>query len=154
VSNVKRQRKRSITLILAVLVGGVCLQLQAGETYYRWKDEQGRAMHSDRPPPTGTEYEVISSNSSLVRKVDASEGAVPASTQSTPGNEFQAAREELEVIKKNPEMCTRARGNLDSLQSAARIRLRNANGEYEFLSDEEKQKQIDKAQDLIDVHCE
>ena len=145
----------SIAAIVAIAASLATPDVQAGQTYYRWKDQQGRFVHSDRPPPPGIEYEVISSGSSnLVRRVGAEEGAVPATTEPSPGNEFEPTQREMGVVERNPEICARARENLETLQNAARIRMRDDQGEYYFLSEEEKEIQMEKARDLISVHCE
>lgn len=128
-------------------------------TYYRWSDESGKLVVSDRPPQDPTiEYEVVSPRSNFVRRVSPGQGAVPADVNPSPGNEFEqevANREQLEVIAKNPESCTRAKDNLETLASAARIRIRDPdNGELRFLSEDEKETQRQKARDTIRVHCE
>ncbi len=43
--------------------------VQAADVYYRWLDDRGNPVHSDRPPPTGTPYEVVSSKTTQVRRV-------------------------------------------------------------------------------------
>ena len=150
------------TLATAVITAGLCALLSAAwipqasaETYYRWKDDRGNPVHSDRPPPAGIDYEVINTGSKLVRRVEAEEGAVPATTRPTPSNEFTPEISEPEaLVEKNPEYCARAQANLETLRTNARVRIRDENGEYVYLSEEEKDIQRKKAQDLIAVHCE
>jgi len=125
----------------------------AGATYYRWQDDRGNLVHSDRPPPRGTAYEVISTQSSLVRRVGADEGAVPATTQPTVGNDFEQVAKNKEAIKRNPEQCKRARENLDTLNTKVDIQIRNDQGELRPLNEEEKEAQRKQAQATIDVHC-
>lgn len=145
-------------LIAALLASAI--PAAAADTYYRWKDERGNTVHSDRPPPSGTEFETISTSSSLVRKVPAAAAASSASSAATNtatpagGQPAAAAKEELEVVKRNPDTCERARNNLATLDSAARIRIRGDDGEMRFLNEEEKEAQRAKARDLIDAHCE
>jgi len=126
----------------------------AGQTLYRWIDEQGNPVNSDRPPPTGVEYEVISTSSSMVRKVESDEGAVPLKVKPTVSNDFDAVNTEKPPIEKNPEYCARAQDNLAQLDSHARIRLRNDQGEVRFLSDEERAAERQKAISAIETHCE
>ena len=148
--------------LLAVLLTAVLLlptPSSASDTYYRWKDEQGKLVVSDRPPTDeGVEYEVVSPRSTLVRRVSPGEGAVPAEVNPRPGNEFEQVdtrREQLEVIPKNPESCARARANMETLNTSARIRIRDMQtGELRFISEEEKETQRQKARDIIRVHCE
>jgi hypothetical protein len=125
-----------------------------GEVVYRWKDAQGNPVNSDRPPPQGTEYEVISTSSSMVREVDPAEGAVPLKVKPTVSNDFNPVEAKKPAVEKNPEYCARARDNLVQLDSHARIRLRNDQGEIRYLTEEEKTAERKKAEDIIKVHCE
>ena len=126
----------------------------AGETLYRWKDERGNPVNSDRPPPIGVEYEVISTSSSMVRKVEADEGAVALKVKPTPGNEFEQTSSDVPVVEKNPEFCERAKDNLAQIDSNARIRMRNDQGEVRYLSEEEKAAEREKALTSIEAYCE
>jgi hypothetical protein len=125
----------------------------AESVHYRWTDSRGNPVHSDRPPPEGTPYEVISTGSTLVRKVDPDEGAVPATTEPSPGNEFEQVNSKPQPMKKNSEQCKRAQQNLETLNTRKTIQIRNDQGELHTLSEEEKDIQRKKATDAIAVHC-
>jgi len=59
------------------------------------------------------------------------------------------------MVKKDPESGSLARLNKDTLESGARIRIRDeATGELRYLSEEEKVSQLERAQDIIRVHCD
>jgi hypothetical protein len=126
----------------------------ADQTLYRWTDEAGNPVNSDRPPPTGVEYEVISTSSSMVRKVDADEGAVPLEVKPSASNDFEQVQTSKPKIEKNAEYCQRARDNLQSLDTSARIRLRDEQGEYRYIDEAEKAEQRERARDTIALHCE
>ena len=126
----------------------------ASQTLYRWIDEQGNPVNSDRPPPTGVEYEVISTDSSMVRKVESEEGAVPLKVKPSVSNDFDAVNTEKPAIEKNPEYCARARENIVQLDTKARIRLRNDQGEIRYLNEEEKAIEREKALASIEAYCE
>ncbi len=141
-------------LIALVLIGGL-LTMQTDTAHadtelYRWKDQNGRLVHSDRPPPAGMEYETINVRAGKTEKRPNS----TVSNRPPAGSSVKPGREELEVIKKNPKICENARNNVEVLRSAARIRLKSDDGGYKFLSDEQKAEQIRKAEDLISIHCE
>lgn len=142
-------------IVLATAAGMLAssLSMAAGQTYYRWKDDRGNVYHSDRPPPKGTEYEVVSTKSYDIRRVEGDEGAVPLDTTPEPGNEFETFPKEETAPKKSAEMCARAQENLATLQNGGRIRLRDENGEFRFLSEEEKADQMTRAQAVIDQNC-
>lgn len=135
------------------------LNAEAADTYYRWKDTQGKLVVSDRPPADeAIEYEVVSQRSSLIRRVKPGEGAVPAEVTPRPGNQFKQVderEEQMEAVVKNPESCARAKANLDTLNTSARIRIRDGEtGELRFISEEEKDVQRQKARDIVRVHCD
>ena len=149
----------AVTALLVALVTPVSFDADAADTYYRWKDSRGKMVVSDRPPTdSSVDYEVVSQRSSLVRRVSAGEGAVPPEVTPRPGNEFEQVdtrQEQMEAVPKNPESCERAKANLDTLNTSARIRIRDQEtGELRFLSEDEKETQRQKARDTIRVHCE
>jgi len=167
ISRLARQMGYSPRLLSALLVlaAGVSTTLHAEDSYYRWKDERGNMVVSDRPPEASIEYEVFSTGSSRFRRVSPGEGAVPAETTSRPGNRFETQDKAddngsmdtvaVEVLpEKDPEICERARQNLETLQTAARIRVRDEAGELRYLSADEIETQRQNALDNIDVHCE
>lgn len=121
---------------------------------YRWVDDRGNPVNSDRPPPKGVDYQVISTNSSMVRPVDAEEGAVPLQVKPSPSNDFDPVDASPPKIEKNPEYCQRARENLETLDLNVRIQMRNEEGEVYFLTEDERAIQRKKALDSIEVNCE
>jgi hypothetical protein len=150
---VKGIKHLSLIALVTTVVATISGPLLAENTYYRWADNRGNPVHSDRPPPKGTDYEVVSTGSSLVRKVAAEEGAVPAETQSTPANQFETTDSDKPVQKKNEEFCKRAQDNLNTLESTARVRIRDDQGDYRYLTADEKDAEKNKAIDLMSVHC-
>ncbi len=126
----------------------------AGEVVYRWKDDAGNQVNSDRPPPQGTEYEVISTSSSMVHAVDPAGGAVPLQVKPTADKESEPVAASTPKTEKNPEYCKTARDNLQTLDSHARIRLRDEQGEYRYIDEDEKQQQRKLALDAIKAFCE
>lgn len=143
--------------VLAITVTTLTLasyQAGAGEVVYRWNDADGNPVNSDRPPPLGTDYEVISTSSSMVREVDSNEGAVPLTVKPTADNNFKPVIANKPAVEKNPEICARAKDNLVQIDSHARIRLRDDKGEIRYLSEEEKNAERKKAQDAVKAYCD
>jgi len=143
----------AIAVATALLVSVTTMNANA-EILYRWVDERGQPVHSDRPPPSGIDYEVISTGASLVRKVDGAEGAVPPELESRPGNQFDVVDPGKPAVEKNPELCARARENLTRLETDARIRMRNDQGEVRYLEPEERAIERDKAAAAIETYCD
>jgi hypothetical protein len=152
---VKRATTTCALFAVAATLAFTSLPANAGETYYRWTDDRGNPVHSDRPPPKGVDYEVVSTGSTLIRSVEAEQGAVPAEISPRVGNDFEQVdtRQETE-IEKNPEYCQRARDNLATLSKNGRIRLRNDQGEHRYINEEEKEIQRKNAADAVDAYCE
>ncbi len=150
--------KRVITtcLLAASCAAFVSSPAMAGKNYYRWVNERGHVVHSDRPPPQGVDYEVVSTISTETRQVEAEEGAVPAVTEQPKQakNDPNAIPKLEPSIVKDPAKCEAARANLSKLDSKARIRMRDKNGEAYFLTPEQQEEQRQRAQDAIDAHCE
>jgi hypothetical protein len=151
---VKQLIRTWLALTIFIGVAGTVFSAHAGSTYYRWQDDRGNPVHSDRPPPGGVPYEVITTGSSLVRQVDAGEGAVPATTEPTVSNDFEPVNTSRNPVKKSPEQCQRARENLQTLNTKSRIQIRNDQGELRPLSEEDKEIQRQQALDVIAVHCD
>ena len=126
----------------------------ADQVVYRWKDTAGNPVNSDRPPPQGVDYEVISTKSSMVRPVDAQEGAVPLQVKPSADNDFTPVDSSQPATEKNPEYCARAKDNLVQIESHARIRLRDDQGEIRYLSEEEKNAERKKAQYAVKAYCD
>jgi len=146
----------ALPLVIVLAVGAPVPKTDAAETYYRWKDERGKLVVSDRPPTDPEiEYEVVSQRTSLVRRVPRGEGAVPAEVTPRPGNRFEQVDTDEAEVEKNPEACARARTNLETLNTSARIRIRDPDtGEMRYLTEEEKLTQRERAEETIRVHCE
>jgi hypothetical protein len=89
----RRQAVVALSLLLALAAGIAAPGAGAADTYYRWKDERGKLVVSDRPPTDpDIEYEVVSQRSSLVRRVRSGEGAVPPEVVPRPGNRSSRSR--------------------------------------------------------------
>ncbi len=84
----KLVKRTSLLLLVAGFIAMASPVSQAGESHYRWNDKWGNPVHSDRPPPKGIDYEIVSSGTSLVRRVDSTEGVVPARIEPSIDNDF------------------------------------------------------------------
>lgn len=146
--------KHSLRAGLFVWLAATASTALADETHYRWLDDRGNPVHSDRPPPAGIEYEVISTQSGFKRMVPGAVGAVPLEVEPRVGNEFTPVPKQSEATRKNPEICEIARKNLETLNTFARVQVRGDQGDIEYLSDEEKEAQRNEATSLIQQHCD
>jgi hypothetical protein len=140
-------------LLALILISST--QAFAGSTYYRWTNDQGDTVYSDRPPPKGVEYEVVSTQSRFKRQVAAEEGAVPLETEPSVSNQFeQISTDSARRSQKNPIYCQQARENLEVLTTSDQIQMRNEQGEPHMLSPDEMEVQREIARQQIKRHCE
>ena len=155
-------RSFSKFVLLALIVVGMSLPatvVAIEKGYYKWVDSGGRPQHSDRPPPPGIEYDFVSMETGLSRRVTLDEMKAAGGTNSTTASTSRPAKKKALrtgaqlAADKNPELCDHARANLDTLNSKARVRIRDADGAIRYLTPDEKDLQRQKAQDLIAVHC-
>ncbi|MEP0202335.1 MAG: DUF4124 domain-containing protein [Halioglobus sp.] len=142
-------------VILLCMLAGLSATTSAGEAapHYRWLDQRGNPVHSDRPPPEGIEYQVVTPGSSIIRQVSGNAGAVPAETKPRVGNNFTQVDTKPDDNLKNEELCRRARQNLIDIDSAKEISIRDNQGNARTLSAEEIELERAKAQDAMAVHC-
>lgn len=144
------------TLAATVLAMGSPIWVTAAEsTYYRWIDETGTPVNSDRPPPPGIQYDEIRTRTNeTVEGATAPDQSSAGSdeTQTTPSQ--QPTQTAAAESTKDPEACAAARGNLETLNSYARIRVPDGNGSFRFLNEEEKTQQREHAQAAIAHYCE
>lgn len=141
-----------IVLLLATITASTSA---SAAVHYRWLNERGTPMHSDRPPPKGTDYEVISTDSGLKRVVSGNQGAVPLEVKSRVGNEFDSVDGNRPTeVQKNPELCQRARDNLDALENSENLRMRNDQGEVRKLTPEDIETQRRLAEAQVGVYCD
>jgi hypothetical protein len=166
---------RSFAALLALLAASL-LALPA-EAQWKWKDKGGHVQYSDLPPPPGTADQDILGRPSARRS--STPVAVPASAASSvavaavapaprttdpelegkrkKAEEEVAAKNKLEqekIAKERAENCTRAKRQLDTLESG--IRLIQANpktGEREFLDDKQKADRIKSTKDVMANDC-
>lgn len=128
----------------------------ASDTYYRWNDASGNPVNSDRPPPVGVEYDVITTNTNTMVPAEVEDDIGAQSTNPDPTNlaENQGNPTKRMVIEKNPEACSAAKQNLETLNTHARIRKPDGNGSYRFLNEEEKASEREHAESAIALNCE
>lgn len=152
-------KDRRIRLAGAALAAGLAIlasQSTAQNHHYRWTDEQGETVYSDRPPPAGVDYEIVSSTSSFSQAVKSRQDAL--ATEPDAGVEDAGAggapADQQAQAKATAEFCAKARANLETLNGSARIVIRTDEGETRALSEEEIEEQKRTTQSQITTYCE
>jgi len=145
---------RSVTTALAGIFLASLLTLEAGaqNQHYRWVDGQGETVYSDRPPPAGTDYEIVSSASGHARAVSAREGA----EQATAGEAAPAVAgdTQAEQARRKAELCSKARANLEVLKGSSQIVVRGPDGKPRTLTAEEVTQQRKTAESQVNAYCD
>jgi Domain of unknown function (DUF4124) len=148
--------RHSLNAIVLVVISAGSLASPEQINYYRWLDGSGNPIVSDRPPPAGTDYEVVSTQSTMKRSVEAEEGAVPLAIDPTTGAEItqqESAEAEAQRIKQNAELCEKAKSNLEALSGTATVTIRNDEGEARALTPQEMEIQRTTTTSQIKVYC-
>tara|TARA_R110000823_G_scaffold295738_6_gene415713 strand:- start:42870 stop:43313 length:444 start_codon:yes stop_codon:yes gene_type:complete len=144
-------RKPAVLLLLALLPFSALLE--AASNHYRWKDEQGKTVYSDRPPPSGISYEIVSSSSRYSRSVDAGEGALKADGEDENPAEQSAQEKQADQARQKAAMCATAKSNLEALSGTAKIVVRTPEGKQHVLSEKEIAQQRDTARSQVNAYC-
>lgn len=151
-----------------LVFSALLISLSAQAEIYKWRDKDGSIRYSDTPPPSNIKSEPV-----LGTKIPRPAAAVPAQSQQIRTNqgsavnsvkdEGQAKRaEELKKaeaakqaeLKYRQESCAAARKNLAMYMNGGRIMTTDANGERQYLGDDEIAKGKQEAQEAIAKFCD
>ena len=128
----------------------------AGDTYYRWNDASGNPVNSDRPPPAGVEYDVVTTRTNTMVDERADQPETPQGGSSRTGNTVDQQNRPVPLMEfeKDPQACAIAKQNLETLNTHARIRMPDADGNFRYLNEDEKANARIEAEAAISQNCE
>lgn len=166
---------RMIAMALTVALSGPAL------AQWAWKDDNGRVVYSDRPPPSSVKSDHIvrqPSNTQAVMPAPSSgagesaakpaEGqtAAPAASKSLAEQEMEfqkrqqqradaerKAQEEQSRAQAKTAECERAKGYLRVLEEGGRVARTDAAGNREFLDDAQRATEIDRTRKIMQSAC-
>jgi hypothetical protein len=143
------------------------------QAQWKWKDSKGTIVVSDTPPPrTVPERDVLQRPELVARRP--AQGAVPAADPASAAVTAKAKVDpELEARRKRTEQeqaerhkvdeekvstaradnCKRAREQLATLDSGARLVRTNERGEREFVDDKERADEMQRTRQIISTEC-
>jgi len=130
-----------------LLMGGLISQSVLADKVYTWTDTKGVVHFGERPPKNV--------NATLVKTRTGHSDPTPVQTaaaQPTAAADIAAANQRASL--KDPERCAQAKENLAILNSVARIKTQNAEGITVYLTEEDKVKQRQSTQLIINQACE
>ncbi|MGI1678791.1 MAG: DUF4124 domain-containing protein [Cellvibrionaceae bacterium] len=126
----------------------------AAKNYYKWTDANG-VTHYSAQRPNGTEAETVVIKGGRTT-TSSSQGNQPAPkpTGNTDATEpTTVAEKEKTQDLKDPTRCKAAKENVETIKNHARIRVKDDNGEYRYLDEQEKTKRLNNAQQAIKESC-
>ncbi len=140
-----RQTHRALLL---VLVGACCVAPVAAEEVYKWTDEKGVTHYADAPPE-GTKYQKLSVGKGTAReRADA-----PVVDPQADADAAAKAAADAAAKASSPN-CLQARANMEVLQGNPVVRKDlDGDGTPEDVSGDQRDREIENAQKLIDVYC-
>lgn len=144
-----------ISAIALQLLVVLCLlpSVATATTLYRWNDENGNPVMSDRPPPVGTTYTTINSS----RYGGGASQPLSTASQAPSNEQAMVTTNSIapsEVAKKDPALCSQAKDSIFKLETFARIRTTDDDGTVRFLSDAERDDRLQRAQSIAAAYCE
>ena len=165
-----------VPVALAVMVAGPALGQWA------WKDDNGRVVYSDRPPPSTVKTDRIVRQPSNAQTVMPTPSAPAAETAAKPADSRtaaassapkSAAEQEMEFQKRQQQRadaerkaqdeqaraaakaaeCERAKGYLRVLEEGGRVARTDAAGNREFLDDAQRAAEVDRTRKVMESAC-
>ncbi len=149
---------------------GFCVLLLAAlstslaQTTYRWDDADGQTHYSDQAPPTGAlNVKVLSDSGPGSDDSDDSNGGTPSyleqeaafqERQAEQAEQQAAAEQERSAAAARKKNCELARSNYNTFSAGGRITRLNADGEREYLSDEQIAQETKEARKSMEKWCE
>jgi hypothetical protein len=133
----------------------------------KWVDAEGKVHYSDQPPPANVKAQTLrptatsdvpanagdTSAASAPKTIAEREAELKKAQQEKQVAAEKAAREQARVDAKKTN-CETSQQNLKTLQSDLRLSEVNTEGERVYLSDEQRQKKIEKAKQDIATYCD
>lgn len=113
---------------------------------YVWKAADGSFVHSDRPPTAGISFKIQNAETGTEQR-----SRFEADIETT---EVSVSSKSMQGVDLDASYCQRAQSNLKTLDSFNQIRTRDDEGNYRYLTMDEKEEQRQQALLLIDQYCE
>ncbi|RYZ80020.1 MAG: DUF4124 domain-containing protein [Proteobacteria bacterium] len=140
----------SIVFTLGCVIA--CNQSFAAKVY-KWTDDKG-VVHFSAQPPLNTQTQVIKPQISKGTPTGESAASEEPVSEASGKSSVAASAPAQLAPTKDPARCEVARKNEQSLKTYNRIKVQGEDGEFRFLSEEEKQQKMDEANAAIQESCE
>jgi len=124
------------------------------DNYYKWIDDNGMTHYGEHPPKGAN---IIKKGKTQTGHSQATTytGAATSPTKTVANSDTSKKNSEADTAasQKDPERCTSAQSNLEAMRTHSRIKVKDKNGEYRFLTPEEIQDRQGEAQKAADESC-
>lgn len=168
-------------MLLAALALAAAAIAGPAAAQWAWKDDNGRVVYSDRPPPSGVKSDRIVRQPSNAQTVlppgqaGADAGTKPAADAKAAASNAPKtlAEQEMEFRKRQQERadaekkaneeqakaaakateCERAKGYLKAVEEGQRIARTDASGNREFLDDSQRAAEAERARKIVQSTC-
>jgi hypothetical protein len=148
------------TVATLTLAASTLLALQSHADVYKYKDDKGNVLYTDKPATLPAERLNVQSQKTDVVAAQAREDAEMKHLQDADTNRQRTANQKTEqqeaaqlTGKDKAEKCTEARGRYDKYMSSQKLYEQQANGERRYLSSQELDAARASAKATMDVLC-
>ena len=153
-----------------IVVLALSLSAVAAQAQWAWKDDNGRVVYSDRPPPASVKQDRIVRQPGMAPIVSSDTADEKANAASAPKTwaEREAEYKKRQTERANAEKktteektqqtqrradCERARSYLATLESGTRILRTDNNGERSYLDDTQRDAELTRAREAVAKSC-
>jgi Domain of unknown function (DUF4124) len=150
--------KFAATLFAAPLLVALLNPSLHADEVYKWVDEQGITHYEERAPADKnyskvTTYGVVPADAEKANQRLDQQRADKKSAEEKGLDYAKQKKISDEQARVRTENCKGAQNNLKTIQENARVRILGEDGEFRYLSEEERQQQIDTAKEMITANC-
>lgn len=138
------QHKLALLTLFLVAFSGSAIS----KDFYRWKDAEGVTHYSEKPPRDASATKVRATNTKMP-----ADGYSPSSPKPTEKAQESTAAASANDKERNAQRCEAAQKNAKTLQEKNRIRIKDDNGEYRYLDQNEIAEKLKMARQIIDEEC-
>ncbi len=146
--------------VLCCLFGALCVTAVGAQAeIYQYKDENGKTVFSERPPPKGAEAKIVKPKTSrpaadAANKLQQDRERIlpPEQTDAKPADEKRVPTPEQEEQK--ARACEQARQALALLRENNRPRYKTEDGQIAHMTPEMQAERIADAEEKIGKYCE
>ncbi|MFV2004880.1 MAG: DUF4124 domain-containing protein [Gammaproteobacteria bacterium] len=146
--------KKLIALVLTAIFS-LSFQPSLQATVYKWEDDNGQIHYSDQPnKPDAEKFSIRKNTTTSPRPVNTTEQDTEETTKKEAKEPAEPELVEVDFSKKEKkQFCNEAKNDIAAISSRGRMREINKNGEYVYLSEEQRQQRLSAARKKQREYC-